>query len=352
MSSPTESTSTASDPNESTPAPHIVTLGTAGGPRWWMGRDPARAGISTAVVVGDRWYLVDVGYGSGRQIRQAGLDLDRLGGVFITHLHSDHTIDLPSVMIFGLYELLGERGGTRIPVYGPGDRGMLPPVSPRAITPPTPAAPENPTPGVTGLMEGIVAAYATDLNDRIMDSLRPGPLQLFEPRDIALPDDIGYHPNENPTPTMEPFTIFEDDLVKVTAILVAHPPIAPAFAFRFDTAGGSVTISGDTREHANTARLAQGSDLLLHEAIDFDWVEDTYEGAPTEGALAARDHHYKSHTSVEGACRIAEQAGVGRLALHHIVPGHADDSVWAVGNDLLPGRFQVPNDLDVLPLRP
>jgi ribonuclease BN (tRNA processing enzyme) len=319
-------------------APHIITLGTAGGPRWWMGRDPARAGIATAVVVGERWYLVDVGYGAGRQIRKAGLDLDRLGGVFITHLHSDHTIDLPSLMIFGLYELLKERGGVKIPVYGPGDRGMLPPVSPLATTQPTPANASNPTPGVTGLMEGIVAAYATDLNDRILDSLRPGPLQLFEPRDIALPDGIGYHPNDSPTPDMEPFTVFEDDLVKVTAILVAHP------------AGGSVTISGDTREHDNMAVLAKGSDLLLHEAIDFGWVEDNYRGAATEGAKAAKEHHYKSHTSVEGACRIAQKAGVGRLALHHIVPGNADDAVWAVGDDLLPGRFTVPDDLDVLPL--
>src|SRR5699024_12087978 len=71
----------------------VGTLGTAGGPRWWKGDAKDRAGISTAIVVKDRFYLVDAGHGVGRRIRQAGLELENLGGVFITHLHSDHTIE-------------------------------------------------------------------------------------------------------------------------------------------------------------------------------------------------------------------------------------------------------------------
>lgn len=325
----------------------VITLGTAGGPRWWRGDAKDRAGIATAVVVGDRFYLVDVGHGAGRRIRQAGLELDRLGGVFITHLHSDHTIDLPSLIVFGMHEVQN-RVDHPIPLIGPGQRGALPPISPRALVPPRPVAPGNPTPGVTGMVSSIIAAYATDINDRILDSLRPSPELLFDPRDIEIPEDLGYHPNADPHPDMEPFVVFEDDLVTVSAVLVEHPPVVPAFAFRFDSEHGSVTVSGDTCESANLVRLARGTDLLLHEAIDFEWVDQMYAGRTDEEGRASRDHHYKSHTSVDGAIRVATAAGARALALHHLVPGSADDSVWARGREQFAGEFHVPEDLDTL----
>lgn len=327
----------------------VITLGTAGGPRWWKGDDKDRAGIATAIVVGDRFYLVDLGHGVGRRIRQAGLELRNLGGVFITHLHSDHTIDLPSLVVFGMHELQ-DRVDDPVPLIGPGQRGALPPVSPRALVPPRPVVPANPTPGITGMFASLLAAYATDINDRVLDSLRPSPEVLFDPRDIEIPESIGYHPNKSPYPDMAPFVVFEDDRVTVTAVLVEHPPIAPAFAFRFDSEFGSVTISGDTCESANLVRLAENTDLLLHEAIDFEWVDRAYANLTEDEARASRDHHYKSHTSVDGAIRVAGAAGARRLALHHLVPGSADDSVWSRGREQFAGEFLVPEDLDTLPV--
>ncbi len=324
-----------------------VTLGTAGGPRWWKGDSKDRAGISTAIVVEDRFYLVDAGHGVGRRIRQAGLELGDLGGIFITHLHSDHTIDLPSLVVFGMHELQ-QRADNPVPLLGPGDRRALPPVSPRAVVPPRPVAPANPTPGIADMFTSIVGAFATDLNDRVLDSLRPSPEALFDPRDIEIPEGIGYHPNTAATPAMEPFVIFQDDLVTVTAILVEHPPVAPAFAFRFDSEHGSVTISGDTCETDNLVRLAQGTDLLLHEAIDFDWVDQMYANRDDDEGRASRDHHYKSHTSVNGAIRIASAAQARALALHHLVPGSADDTVWHKGHSGFDGTFLVPEDLDTI----
>lgn len=332
-------------------ATRVITLGTTGGPRWWKGDPKDRCGIATAVAVGDRFYLVDAGQGVGRRIRQAGLELADLGGIFLTHLHSDHTIDLPSLFVVGMLELQS-RAGDPVRVYGPGNRVVLPPVSSHATVAPRPVAPDNPTPGTAEMFEAILRAFATDLNDRVLDSLRTSPTDLFDVRDIAIPDFVGFHPNSNATPAMAPFVVFEDDRVQVTAILVEHPPIAPAFAFRFDTADGSVTISGDTCETENMVILAQDTDLLLHEAIDFGWVESQYAHASDDTGRASRAHHYKSHTSVEGACRIADRAGVRRLALHHLVPGSADPSVWARGEMLMPGRFLVPDDLDVIEPRP
>lgn len=326
-------------------APHIVTLGTAGGPRWWTPVDAhSRFGISTAVVVGDRTYLVDAGLGAGRQFTRAGLRMDQLGGIFLTHLHSDHTTDLANIALFGMFGL--DADGPAIPIIGPGDRGALPPVSPRADVPPRPVAPHLPTPGTADLFRLLMEAHATDLNDRVLDALRPSPLDLFDAQDIQVPAGTAYHPNDCPTPDMAPFTVFEDDRVRVDAILVEHPPIAPAYGFRFTTDDGSVAISGDTARTANMVRLAEGVDLLLHEAISFEWVEQLYGARGDETGRASRDHHYKSHTSVTGAIDVATQAGARALALHHLVPGSLDTSAWRRQGTSPDRQPMIPDDLE------
>jgi ribonuclease BN (tRNA processing enzyme) len=329
--------------------PHIVTLGTAGGPRWWTPRQASpRFGISTAVVVGDRSYLVDTGLGAGRQFTQAGLSIDRLGGVFLTHLHSDHTTDLANLALFGMFGLAAD--ADPVPILGPGDRGALPPVSPRATAAPRPVAPQLPTPGTRDVFRLLMEAHATDLNDRVLDALRPSPFDLFDARDIVVPTACGYHPNDAPTPDMEPFTVFEDDRVRVDAILVEHPPIAPAFGFRFTTDEGSVAISGDTARTANMARLAEDVDVLLHEAISFDWVEEAYGHAQDDTARASYDHHHKSHTSVAEAAQLAAEAGARTLAVHHLVPGSLDTAAWhraaARATAVTGASVLVPDDLD------
>lgn len=324
---------------------HVITLGTAGGPRFW--RDSSRKGIATAVVVDDGFYLVDCGHGVGRQLERAGLPLSGLKGIFITHLHSDHTVDLNTIGLFGLYELQ-DRLDNPVPIIGPGDRGALPLASPRAHTPPRPLAPENPTPGTRSMFAQLMNAYATDLNDRIIDSLRPSPLDLFDAQDIEIPTAAGFHPNNNPVPDMAPFEIFRDDHVVVTATLVEHPPIAPAFAFRFDTTKGSVAISGDTTFTPNMITLSQGAGLVLHEAINFDYIEKIYAGKHDETSRASVDHHYKSHTSMQDAVRVAREAGAHRLALHHLVPGFDSEEQWHELAIDYPGDFTIPNDLDVI----
>lgn len=325
---------------------HVVTLGTAGGPRFWRGA--RRTGIATAVVLEHGFYLVDCGTGVGRQVERAGLDMADLQGVFITHLHSDHTVDLNSVALFGLFELQ-HRLGRPIPILGPGDRGVLPPVSPLAETPPAPVAPHSPTPGTREMFELLMHAHATDLNDRVLDALRPSPLDLFDARDIEIPAEAGFHANENPVPEMEPFEVYRDEHVRVSATLVQHPPIAPAFAFRFDTDQGSVCISGDTTYTPNMVRLSQDAGLVLHEALDFDAMEASYAGKDDPTSRASLEHHYKSHTSVQDAIRVGRESGARRLALHHLVPGHDRSAVWEAGYTDFPGEYLVPDDLDLIP---
>lgn len=328
-------------------APYVITLGTAGGPRWWKDHHGApRFGIATAVVVNGTWYLVDCGQGAGRQAHTAGLDMADLGGIFITHMHSDHTVDLPSMLLFGAFELKNTSRGP-IPVIGPGDRGKLPPLSPRASSVPAPVAPHRPTPGVAGLVEGLLAAYATDINDRIFDSLAKSPAEQFEAREIDLPADTGFDPDTNVAPNMEPVEVFRDDNVTVTAILVSHHPTAPAYAFRFDTETGSVTISGDTAPCANMVRLARDTDLLLHEAINLDILAAQYTDA--QMLQATMDHHRRAHTTAAEAGSIAEAAEAGHLALHHLVPSYSPPEAWAEARTTFDGPLSIPDDLDIIP---
>jgi ribonuclease BN (tRNA processing enzyme) len=330
--------------------PFVVTLGTAGGPRWWRGQDASvRAGIATAVVVGDATYLVDCGHGVGTQFTRAGLPLRSLRAVFLTHLHSDHTIDLAALVLFGLMSLdVPERGPVRL--LGPGDRGMLPPFSPRAERTPAILFAEDPTPGTRAMFDSLMRAHATDLADRMLDSLRPSPYRFVLPQDIGIPADVGFHPNDNPSPAgMAPFEVYRDESVRVTATLVEHSPVAPAFAFRFDTASGSVTISGDTAPCDNLVRLAANTDLLLHEALDFDWARHGYPGIDSSTAAAIVDHHRKAHSSPEQAGLIATKASAQSLALHHLVPGTAGETVWQAAKQTFTGPLHVPDDLAVLP---
>lgn len=327
--------------------PYVVTLGTAGGPRWWNDhRGEPRAGIATAVVVDDAWYLVDCGSGAGRQANRAGLSMADLRGVFVTHLHSDHVVDLPALLLFGAFELK-DAAPEAIPVVGPGDRGKLPPLSPRAVRAPAPIAPERPTPGVRGLVDGLLAAYATDANDRIFDSLAKSPADQFRAQEIAIPAGCGFDPDDRVAPAMEPIVVHTDERVTVTAILVSHHPTAPAFAYRFDTEAGSVTISGDTAPCDNLVRLATGTDLLLHEAINLDSLARQYPEA--EMLQATMDHHRRAHTTPVQAGEIATRAGARQLALHHLVPSYDPPAVWERAGETYAGPVSVPDDLAIIP---
>ncbi|WP_240974420.1 MBL fold metallo-hydrolase [Crystallibacter degradans] len=330
--------------------PRIITLGTAGGPRWWPavpGQAP-RQGIATAVVVGDALYLVDCGRGAGSQYARAGLALDRLRGVFLTHLHSDHTVDLPALLLFG-WMTSDRRQGRPVRIIGPGDRGALPPTNANAASAVLALFPDTPTAGTTKMIEHLLRAYSADTADRMFDSLRPSPYTVFSTEDVSLPEGIGYDPNTNPSPAgMAPFEVYRDELVTVTATLVQHPPVAPAFAFRFDTAEGSVTISGDTAPCQNLITLATGTDLLLHEAIDFDWAANAYAEADEATRAATLEHHRKSHTSPAQAGALAREAGVQTLALHHLVPGDGLATAFEAAQDTFGGSVLIPDDLDVI----
>lgn len=309
----------------------LLLLGTAGGPTWWPNTD--QCGISSAVAVGDAYYLVDCGEGVGRRLQQAVSPASSrtvmsasLRALFLTHLHSDHTVDYPNLLLFGLFSGL-DRPASPLKVFGPGRRGQMEPIFslPGSPTPTAPIiSPDNPTPGTKDMTGYIYQAFATDLNDRMRDNGKRSLEALVEVHDVDIPQIAGFKsPNETPSPPMEPFKVFEDDRVRVSATLVEHAPVWPAFAYRFDTDDGSIVFSGDTARSENLIKLAKGADILVHEVIVTRWVNGLFPAPRSVAEEGLMQHLLSAHTLVEEVGGIAEAAGAKKLVLSHIVPGNA-----------------------------
>jgi ribonuclease BN (tRNA processing enzyme) len=324
----------------------LALLGTAGGPAWYGHRE----GIGSAVVVGGNVYLVDCGEGVGQQYRRANFapfegrrTLRGLRGIFLTHLHSDHCIDYFNILLFSWFNGIGLNPHL-VHVFGPGNRGSLPPLYGPDPAPPV-QNPENPTPGTVELTEYLLKAYGADVNDRMRDDRRP-PLQTrFEAHDIPLPSTIVAGANANPAPDMDPIDVYEDENVKVRAILVPHPPMFPSFAYRFDSADGSIVFSGDTTVSANLVKLARGADVLVHEVMDRAWAESRFESPLDPTEQAAVNHLLGSHTTIEQVGDVAERAGAGTLVLNHLVPADNQHRRWLEAKEGFSGRLIVGEDL-------
>jgi ribonuclease BN (tRNA processing enzyme) len=145
---------------------------------------------------------------------------------------------------------------------------------------------------------------AYDINTRIADEGRVPLVPLVSVHELT-----------------EDGVVMQDENVKVTAALVVHPMVQPAFAYRFDAADRSIVISGDTARSDNVVRLARGADVLVHEALYVPAVDRLVATVPNASTL--KKHIIDSHTAVEDCGRVAEAAGVKTLVLSHLVP--ADD---------------------------
>jgi ribonuclease BN (tRNA processing enzyme) len=246
----------------------VVLLGTKGGPA-------IRAGgampTSSLLELDGRRVVVDCGLGVTKGLVQAGVDLKTLDLIFITHLHSDHLLELGPLIHTAWTTGLN----TAVKVYGP--------------------------PGIEGYWAGFMASLSYDNAIRVYDE---GRIPLDD-----LVTVIAYDEGR-----------VMDGEVQVQALRVPHPPIKDAFALRFD-GSKSVTFSGDTAYFPPLAVFATGSDILVHEALLPAGVETII--ARTGLGDKLRNHLYASHTKAEDVGRIAAAAGVGRLVLNHLVP--ADD---------------------------
>lgn len=329
----------------------LVLLGTSGGPIWWA--DSTRRGISSAVVVGDAVYMVDCGDGAPEAWRPAGLlgpaqgqnDMKKLRGLFFTHLHSDHITDYPTLLLQGFVGGGLATADRPLHVYGPGRREGLPHVFPASRPAPSVVNPDNPGAGTVDMTNALFAAFSTDINDRIFDSASPDIRTRVIPHDIEIP--AGAATPSVPPARVSPFPVYEDDRVRVTATLVDHGQMYPAFGFRFDTDDGSIVFSGDTTVSPNLIELAQGCDYLVHEVIDRAWVEQSVAGlpAPPEVKAAFLNHLLGAHTTIEQVGMVAQEANAKTLVLNHFVPGEMPDGRWLQAGRNFSGNVVVGRDL-------
>lgn len=319
----------------------VILLGVAGGPTWYGDNSPH--GISSALVVNGKAYLVDFGSGAYRQLRSAGIKPGDEKALFITHLHSDHVIDLPALLMYD--PSAKKRAKAELHILGPGSRKTLPPVAGIA-TEDMIIHPDNPVPGTAAMIDGIIGALATDMNVRVRHEGIPDIRKFYQVTDIVLPEGLQATGQEIEVKPTEPFQIYKDDNVRVTATLVYHGQVFPSFAYRFDTKDRSVVFSGDTAVSDNLIRLAKDADILVHEAIDPNWIATIVGEKPWDDRQKALAHQLETtHVTPLQAGEVATRAGVKTLVLSHLVPGDAPAEHWLEAKKTFKGNVIIGKDL-------
>lgn len=260
--------------------------------------DAAHSGNSIGILVRGSLYIFDAGPGVERRMFEAvtkGTEIDTIPAVFITHLHSDHTLGLPALAHYhgrnGVY-----RGGGALTVYGP--------------------------PGVAKMMEHIDAAWADDRASRT--GVRGvSPSWQVRGADVAAG------------------VVYRDSNIVVKAFEVPHPPWQHAFGYRLETADRIIVISGDTRPSDAIARECAGCDVLLHEVY-------SAVGLPKVPPEMQR-YHPTAHTSTYELAEIAAKAKPKLLVLYHqlYLGGASDDDLVREVRSRYNGRVVSAHDLDL-----
>jgi ribonuclease Z len=262
--------------------------------------DPERAGPATLVRTGVGDLLFDCGRGVLMRTAAAGSAAGALRGLFLTHLHSDHTTDLNDI------------------------------ITSRWITSfqPHPLLVHGPV-GTASFVQATEAMLELDIGYR-----------------LAHHDDLQWRPSSQVV-ECERGTVFEDGPVRVTAAPTDHAPVRPTVGYRVEDDGTSVIIAGDTVPCEGLDDLCAAADMLVHTVVRRDLIEPI--GLPR--LLDVLDYH----SSVEDAARTAARNGVGTLVLTHPVPAPqpGTESEWIeLAGTLFDGIVVLARDLLTLDVGP
>ncbi len=252
----------------------VALLGTKGGP---MIRPGSAMPTSSLVSLADRTVVVDAGLGVARGIVDQGLSLKGLALIFVTHLHSDHYLELGPLLHTAWCAGLK----TGVEVWGP--------------------------PGLGDYWQAFQHSMAFDIETRIADEGRPDLAALVTVREVTVGVPMVF------------------GALRVEAIRTRHPPLVECYAFRFAAGGKRVVFSGDTAMLPELAEFARGADLLVHEAM-LEAALPALMARIGNGDDRLMQHWLRAHTTAADAARTAAAAGVAALALHHLIP--ADDPAY------------------------
>ncbi|MER9855079.1 MULTISPECIES: MBL fold metallo-hydrolase [unclassified Mesorhizobium] len=248
----------------------LVLLGSKGGPALRPGGPwPS----SSLLQIGGRSIVVDCGLGVTRGLVDAGISLKSLDLIFITHLHSDHVLELGPLIHTAWTAGLA----APVHVFGP--------------------------PGTDHYWQRFCQAMDFDIEIRVVDEGRP------DIRDLVSIVEFGEG------------QVLEQGGLTVSALRVEHPPVTDCFALRFEHGGKSVVFSADTAFFPPLTEFARSADILVHEAMLEEGIERLV--ARTGNGARLKEHLLASHSFAEEAGSIASDAGVKRLVLNHLIP--ADD---------------------------
>jgi ribonuclease BN (tRNA processing enzyme) len=259
----------------------IVLLGTRAGP----GVDLKRAQTATVILVDSVPYLVDCGYGTVRNLVAGNLDGLKIEKIVFTHLHNDHTCDVPALMT------LQWTGGRTKPIdlYGPY--------------------------GTTSMVRAAVEYCKADAEIRSVDEGRPVKVEdLYKGHDVAV--------------TSKPTQVFKDERVTVTAIENTHYPEYSrsqmphrSMGVRFDTPTRSIAISGDTNYSKNLVELIKGVDVFVCEVMDQTtrdrWLEQLKRDPHAGDKASVTRHVAETHSTPEDVGRMAAEGKVKLVVLNH-----------------------------------
>ena len=250
---------------------YVALLGTKGGPAI---RPGSSMPTSNLFVLSGLQIVVDCGLGVTKGLVDQKIPLKDISLIFITHLHSDHYIELGPL----LHTAWTAGLKTPVDVYGPA--------------------------GLDSYWTGFLDSMKADIDLRIDDEGRPDLRSL-----------VTFH-------EMAEGLVFDQDELKVSAIRTEHPPLVDCFALSFKTGKAHVVFSGDTAPIKTLEDFARGADLLIHEAM-LEAALPALLARIGNGSDKLMAHWLRSHTFAQDAARTAANAGVKALALSHLIP--ADD---------------------------
>lgn len=251
----------------------LTLLGTKGGPAIRPGGPNP---TSMLLEMSGRRIVIDCGLGVSRGLVETGMSLKDLDLIFITHLHSDHVLELGPLIHTAWTTGLDHS----VSVYGPE--------------------------GTRNVWTGFLASLAYDIETRIADEGRPDLASLIE--------IVEYGPGE----------IFRAGDLVVEALRVDHPPVTDCFALKISGADKMLVFSADTAPFPPLADFARGADILVHEAMLPEGLDSIVRR--TGNGARLREHLVASHSFAADAAQIATKAGVGMLVLNHLIP--ADDPAF------------------------
>ncbi len=281
----------------------LVILGSGAGPV------PGRSRVMTSHVMlsNGAAYILDCGLGVTDRFAQTGIPFNALRSIFITHHHADHNIEYGPLLVVGWIQGMP----LTVKAYGP--------------------------PPLKQMTEDFMRAYKTTV-DFWAEDLKMTPLGVI---DVTEVPGAG--------------AVTQDDNVKVTSVLVQHPPVTPALGYRFDFHDRSIAFSGDTVPLESVAQMAKRADVLVHEAMYMKGLEDYLHAQIAKGRPVKFDdfmaHMKADHSPVEDVGRIAAEAGVKTLVLSHLTPAidSISDEEWrAPAAKSFKGEIIVAHDLTVV----